>query len=163
MNIKSNEYQLTKKEFFKICLLVNFKRLAVLAVIYLILFDAAVFLKLLNAYWLVIVIAVFVILIPVISVLSLLFYLNSKANKIFYKKKRFEIDDDFLTTYLEDGSFGKIKLDSVVKIIKTYKYYMLFISQAQFQYLPKSAFLSEQDIKSFEDLLKNKKLLKNKS
>jgi len=160
MNIKGREYQLSKKEFFKICLRISFKKLAVFAAIYLILFSAAVFFKLLDAYWLSIVAAVFFVFIPFVSLLAILSYLNSKQNKIFYKKRKFEIDDDFITTYIEDGSIGKNKFDNVIKVVRTARYYMLYISQSLFIYLPKSAFLSQEDINSFEDLLESKKLLK---
>lgn len=163
MNIKSNEYQLTKKRLFQTYMDINLKRLGIFAFIYVILFGAAVFFRLLNIYWFIFVIVFFAVFLPFLLILSILFYINSKANKIFYKKKRFEIDDDFITTYAEDGSLGKNKLDSIIKVVGTRKYYMLQISQAMFLYLPKSAFLSQEDINRFESLLRSKKLLKNKS
>jgi len=162
MIIKSKEYQVTKKELYKIGAVNYFKKILIFALIYFVIFGAAIFFGLVNMGWLITVILIFFVAMPLFVAISLLFYVNSKENKIFFKKRYFEIENNFLINHLDDGSSGRINIDNIIKVIKTAKYYLLYVSAIQFHYLPKSAFLSAEDIEKFDTLLKEKKLLKNK-
>jgi hypothetical protein len=84
-------------------------------------------------------------------------FVNSKKNKIFFKKIYYEIDDEFITGYIEDSSLSKIKLSNIVKVVKTKKYYLLYISQIQFIYVPLNIFTSENDVNNFNLLLAQSK------
>lgn len=148
MEIKTKDFELTKKEYFKI-LMINYFKWWFIAFIFLMgIFVRKIF------YWGVI------LAYCIWLILYFWFYTNSKKNKIFFKKRHFEINDDFLICYLEDGSLDKIKIDNIIKVIKKPKYYLLFISKNNFIYLPLEIFSSSEDIKNFDSLFKSKNLLK---
>lgn len=82
---------------------------------------------------------------------------NSKQNKLFFAERTFEIDQHFLTILFEDGSVNKILINNIVRVIKNFKYYRLFLSKKQFIFLPLSAFKRADDIKRFDTILKARK------
>lgn len=78
----------------------------------------------------------------------------SKQNKLFFKKRAFEIDDQNLTCRFTDGGINKIELKKIIRVIKGKKYYQLFLSKKQFIYLPLKAFHSSEDLNRFESLFR---------
>ncbi|HLO84707.1 MAG TPA: YcxB family protein [Nostocaceae cyanobacterium] len=72
-----------------------------------------------------------------------------------------EIDENFLFIYYEDGSSSKFRFEHLIQAVKTKEYYLLYLTAAgQFHYIPVTAFESEKDINRFELLLQGKQLLK---
>lgn len=148
MEIKTKDFELTRKEYFKI-LMINYFRWWFIAFIFVI----GIFLRK-NWYWQI------GLLYCIWLIIYFWFYANSKKNKIFFKRRRFEINDDFLIGYLEDGSLDKLKIDNIVKVIRKARYYLLYMSKSSFIYFPLEIFSSSEDINNFDALLKSKKLLK---
>ncbi|TES90770.1 MAG: hypothetical protein E3J87_09290 [Candidatus Cloacimonadota bacterium] len=151
MNIKTKEFQLTKGEYFNIITLKYFKRKWWL---FILLFLIAGLLWLLGRFYIALFIFVFTVIYPIFLIVFFWIYSNSKKNKIFYTKRFYEVDNEFLSAYLEDGSLQKTKLDNIIKVVKTSKYYLLYISITQFFYIPFSAFNNAEELKSFDELLK---------
>jgi hypothetical protein len=72
-----------------------------------------------------------------------------------------EIDEEFICIYYEDGSINKFRFEYVTNAVKQQEFYCLYLTAAgQFHYLPVSAFESEKDIHRFELLLEGKQLMK---
>ena len=151
MHIKTKEFQLTKGEYFNIITLKYFKRKWWL---FILLFLIAGLLWLLGRFYIALFINVFTIIYPIFLIVFFWIYSNSKKNKIFYTKRFYEVDNEFLSAYLEDGSLQKIKLDNIIKVVKTSKYYLLYISITQFFYIPFNAFNNEEELNNFDGLLK---------
>ncbi len=86
-------------------------------------------------------------------------YVCSKGNKSVFSRRSFEIDDEFIS-HMSDSSSGRIKIDSLIKVFRYSKYFLLYIADSHFIYLPMRAFTSDSDIQEFELLLRTKKLLK---
>jgi hypothetical protein len=72
-----------------------------------------------------------------------------------------EMDENFISIYYEDGSMSKFRFEHLVKAIKQSEFYLLYITMTgQFHYLPISAFETEKDIHRFELFLESKQLMK---
>lgn len=143
MNIKTKEFSLSKKDFFVIITLGYLKSRWWLIILLLLLwlYKNAIFIGLLTFFY------IFWI------ILYCWVYANSKKNKIFFQKSYYEIDKDFITGYLEDGGIDKLKLSNIIKIVKTSKYFLLYISKTQFIYLPLNVFTCQEDINNFNSFL----------
>jgi len=148
--IRTKEFSLSKTEFFIITTINYFKSRwwLVTLLLLVLLYTIASHLRLVLS----------LAIIAYLFWITVYFWLfaNSKENKIFFKKRYYEIDDEFITGYIEDGSFSKIKLSNIVKVVKTKKYYLLYTSQIQFIYLPLSIFTSENDVINFNSILRPK-------
>jgi hypothetical protein len=71
-----------------------------------------------------------------------------------------EIDENFISIYYEDGSLSKFRFDHLIKATKQSEFYLVYFSIQQFYYLPLAAFETEKDIHRFELFLEGKQLLK---
>lgn len=54
-----------------------------------------------------------------------------------------------------DGIFSELPYKHIQKIVDTKNYLLLYISKAQFIYIPKTAFVDFTDIEGFKKLIKN--------
>ena len=102
----------------------------------------------------------FSVVFPVFLVLGVRRSLNSKANRVFYAKRHYEMDDQFLHTYMEDGGMSKLAWDHFHRALKFRKYCLLFLSEIQFFLIPDSLFYTDADRQAFEAFLLERKLLK---
>ena len=82
---------------------------------------------------------------------------SSKKNELFYKERFFEIDDQYLVSFLEDGTTNKIKINNIARVVKKGGSYRLFLTRKQFVYIPLSAFRTAGDINRFDSILKSRK------
>jgi hypothetical protein len=89
------------------------------------------------------------------------FLVNMKLQpRLNFQKRYYEIDENFITTNYEDGSISKLKYEHFVKAVKQGEYYFLYITPAQFHYIPVAAFNLEDEIHRFDLLLQGKQLMK---
>jgi len=151
MHIKTNKFSMSRKEFF----LISARKLLrpSMIVCMIIIFLGLLFRP--GDY----------ILRGVVIFILICFYLIwrstcSKENKIFFKERRYEITDDFLYAYLNDGTEDKLNLENITKITATKKYYLIFMSKATFFYLPIDALVSEEDKNTLDNFIKEWKLKK---
>ena len=98
----------------------------------------------------------FVVFFLVFIIFYFLWYAYSKKNILFFKERYFEIDNDFITGYLDDGSMDKINLQNIVGFLKRKDFFLLWISKGHFIYMPFSCFKSESDLKEFERIIQEK-------
>ena len=78
-------------------------------------------------------------------------YANSVQNKNFYGSRFYEIREDQLIAYLENGNISKIKFESFVKTFELKDYYFLYIAKNQSVFFPKKIFKNAEELKWFED------------
>jgi len=93
------------------------------------------------------------VLLPIIFIFIVLYYWRyayCKQNSIFFKDRYFELDGDFLTGYLDDGTTDKINIKNIINLRKSKKYFLLYIAKSHFIYLPFACFKSEADLCDFE-------------
>jgi hypothetical protein len=82
---------------------------------------------------------------------------SSKKNALFYKERFFEIDTEYLVSFLEDGTTNKIKINNIARVVKKGGSYRLFLTRKQFIYIPLNAFRTNGDINRFDSILKMRK------
>lgn len=161
INIKTKEYQITEKQFFKILSSLYYKRSQATLIIWGLLFVvnlAQLFTQPLSTALpgVIIFVLVFGILYGIAPFLG---YKTAAQNKYVFQKTRVEIDTDFFTFYYEDGSLFKYKFSNFHKAEKEGEFYFLYVTKVSVYYIPKAAFYTEADIQLFELMLKSKKLL----
>ncbi len=80
-------------------------------------------------------------------------WVYSKANANYFIESQLTIEDSFL--YFKDiaGNESKINISSFVKVSQTENEYLLYITQNNFSYIPKSAFKTDEDRNYFEEIL----------
>jgi hypothetical protein len=91
------------------------------------------------------------------------FLINVKKTQavVNFIPRYWEMDENFISIYYEDGSMSKFRFEHLVKAAKQSEFYLLYTTMAgQFHYLPISAFETEKDIHRFELFLESKQLMK---
>jgi hypothetical protein len=145
--IKTKSIKLTPKSYFKV-LISNYFLLRWW--LYLFIWLVTVFLIFVKFDYFTVFMIVFSIIYPLMLVFTYWRYANSKDNKIAFIERYYEIDEEKMTAYLEDGTINPFKFSYIIKIRKRKEYWLLYISKSQFIYLPLSSFASENDFDRFK-------------
>ncbi|MCT7949337.1 YcxB family protein [Ancylothrix sp. C2] len=161
INIKTKEYNITEKQFFKIISSLYYKRSKINLIIWGLLFVVnlvPLFTQPLSSALpgLMIWVIFFAIL---YGLTPLLAYKTAAQNKFVFQKTRVEIDIDFFTFFYDDGSLFKYRVSNFHKAENVREFYFLYVTKASIYYIPKAAFYTEADLQLFELMLKSKKLL----
>jgi YcxB-like protein len=155
MLIRTHEFRMTEQEYFKVTAY-NFLRQRWWLMALLV--GAAALHALRGGVSVMSVLTIgLVVLYPVYVAAYLWYYANSKQNRLFFEERFIEIDGEFVTGRLNDGSVAKTKWDHIVKVIRTSSSYLLYLSKSQFIYIPVDAFDTEDDLELFETFVKNRK------
>ncbi len=164
MNIRTSEYTLPRPDYIKIAILNRHiaygRRIAItlllLTLVALVgrfgLGEKNYIAIMIGAWLLVLVAEAFIIL----AVLRIAFH---KDNKPYFQSRYMQIDSEFITTNLEDGTQLKHKLDNIVAVHMIANVYVILVSANAFLYLPIVAFKSDEDRQLFEDELRRRDLL----
>ncbi|HEY9809160.1 MAG TPA: YcxB family protein [Halomicronema sp.] len=161
INIKTKEYQVTEKQFFKIISTLYYKRSKVSLGI----FALILLLNLVQLYSqpLIVVLPPIIILGIIFSILyfltPFLAYKTAAQNKYVFQQTRVEIETNFFTFFYDDGSLFKYRISNFYKAENAGEFYFLYVTKASIYYIPKAAFYTEADLQLFELMLKSKKLL----
>lgn len=153
MEIVTNQISLTKKQYFNI-LVINW--IATRWWILVIVFCTAFILKTEVGNFF----KVFSFLYPAFVVIYLWFYAKTKQNKAFFKERYYKIDGSTLYCETKYNETGTVNLDTVVKVKKRRNYYLVYLSKAQFFYIPVKSFKNQEDIGTFTHILKERNLIK---
>ncbi len=153
MEIITNQISLTKKQYFNI-LVINW--IATRWWILVIFFCTDFILKTEVGNFF----KVFSFLYPVFVVIYLWFYAKTKQNIAFFKERHYKIDGSTMYCETKDNETGTVNLDTVVKVMKRRNYYLVYLSRAQFFYIPVKAFKNREDIGTFTQILKDRNLIK---
>lgn len=159
MNIKTKTFQVTPKQLKQLLINHYFKARKKILIIYTVMSILFFILAFFDKYF--INSAIFVSFL-LIGLLVAPFLINMKktqpvANFIL---RYWEIDENFISIYYEDGSLSKFRFDHLIKVTKQSEFYLVYFSIQQFHYLPLAAFETEKDIHRFELFLEGKQLLK---
>lgn len=152
--IQTQEIKLTGNEFFRLILSIYLKkRWWLLAWIWILI----IILLLSGHIGLVeITLLAFILLFQVILVAQYWIYAHSKDNRIYLMARHYEMDSDRIIEMMEDGTSSTIKTERFIKVMKTTKYYLLFVAKDEYIYLPFIAFKSLADQEWFENEITNK-------
>ncbi len=82
--------------------------------------------------------------------------------KVMFQKFSYDINSKQINAMINAKEGMQINWDMIQKVYKEPDAYVLVLSRGQFLYMPLSIFSSDNDIKFFERILKQKNLLKDK-
>jgi hypothetical protein len=90
---------------------------------------------------------------------SIFRYVNSPENANIYAPRKYVITSDTLTVVLESGTTTEFPLSRITTAVRYGAYYLLFLSQQQYFYIPADCFTSREDADAFSELLMQRSLL----
>ena len=156
MKITTNQISLTKPEYFKVLLLNALRNQWFVFLIALLICFLGMSISLQSIIGH---LGLF-ILVCLGYVLYLLVRCSLRAwilggNQILFAPWTFEIDHEFITAYLPDGSSIKINFSRIIKTTFRKNYFLIYYSRDQFFYLPGEA-MSEIDKQTLITLIKVK-------
>lgn len=152
--IQTQEIKLTGNEFFRLILSIYLKkRWWLLAWIWIL-----IIILLLSGHigFVEITLLALILLFQVILVAQYWIYAHSKDNRIYLMARYYEMDSDRVIERMEDGTSSVLKTDRFIKVMKTSRYYLLFVAKDEYIYLPFIAFKSLADREWFENEIANK-------
>ena len=162
--IRTENFQLTKNEYFKISLVRMFKTQWVFFIIIPLIFSPYFF----NAPDIAYIKEMFFMLIPYVSGLivfviiiwtSLSWWMAyNKKNAFYYRKQYCIFDDEGIHIFCDNGETSKINISSILKVKTIAGCYLLYVAITTVIILPSSAFLSPFEVGRFENFLKSKGL-----
>lgn len=97
-----------------------------------------------------------ILLFQIIIVGQYWFYAHSKDNRLYLLARYYEIDTAQIIEVMEDGTTSTIKTERFIKVMKTRKYYLLYVARNEYIYLPFSAFESLADKEWLEEEIVSK-------
>jgi len=146
--IKTQEIKITANEFFRLILSIYLKKrwwlLAWIWILVIILLLGG------SIGMIEIFLLAFILLFQVIIVGQYWFYAHSKDNRIYLMARHYEIDTDQVVEMMEDGTSSTIRTERFIKMMKTPRYYLLYVARNEYIYLPVKAFQSLADLEWFE-------------
>lgn len=152
--IQTQEIKITGNEFFRLILSIYLKkRWWLLAWIWIL-----IIILLLSGHigFVEIMLLALILLFQVILVAQYWIYAHSKDNRIYLIARHYEMDSDRIIEMMEDGTSSILKTDRFIKVMKTTRYYLLFVAKDEYIYLPFIAFKSLADREWFENEIANK-------
>jgi hypothetical protein len=150
--IKINSYNLTPKTYFGIIIRRHLQKYWWL---YLILFISSLYslFSTDRSAFAVFIIIYGIIILPCVSAYYYFWATSSKNNSLFqHRQLTFENEKLSMTA---DGIYSELSYKHIQKIVETKDYLLLYISKAQFIYVPKTAFVDLTDLEGFKKLIKN--------
>lgn len=96
---------------------------------------------------------VFIILYPAVVFIQHWKFARSKENKLFLLERYYDIYEDKIIGYLEDGTENVVRAEHFIKFVNLSDYYILYISQNQFIFIAKHSFQNKNDRDWFENHL----------
>jgi hypothetical protein len=97
-----------------------------------------------------------ILLFQVIIIGQYWIYAHSKDNRIYLLARYYEIGSDQVVELMEDGTTSTIRTERFIKVMKTTRYYLLYVARNEYIYLPFIAFESLGDREWFENEIVNK-------
>jgi 5-bromo-4-chloroindolyl phosphate hydrolysis protein len=92
---------------------------------------------------------------PFLTFSYLYFWSGSKGHNPIFQETKLTFDTDYL--YFErNGNESKVNPNTIQKVISNHAYWMLYISKAQFIYIPKNIFHSNEDCEKFSNIINPK-------
>ena len=157
MKITTDEFSLTKDEYFKFLATNTLYNCWFLFILFL-------FVSALGTQMTVISIIGHVLVFILISLVYLLYLVTSsalrswifKGNQFVFSPRRCEIDHEFIAVYFADGSLNKINLSHITKMIVRKDHFLFYYFRNQFIYLPRKAISNPTDVLALLTLIQVK-------
>ncbi len=159
MIVKTKRYQLTNNTYVKIGMM-NILREQWWVFLIAIAISSMMFIIPSNWWWIGSLIAL--ILYGLFWLIQFAGVSQLDQNKVMFEKFIYEITSQQILMKLNVKQGMPIKWETIKKVVKSKKAFLLIISKAQFIYLPYRIFNSENEIKFLESILKRKGYLKEK-
>ena len=93
------------------------------------------------------------VVIPLLIAVLLLRAAYDTGNTLAFATRRFEFDDEFVKSFMPDGSQTHLRYSHVTRAYKSASSYILLISKTQYMFIPYDSFKSEDDRHEFEMFL----------
>jgi hypothetical protein len=152
--IKTQEIKIAANEFFRLILSIYLKKrwwlLAWIWILIIILLFSG------RIGFIEITLLALIVLFQIIIIGQYWFYAHSKDNRLYLLAKYYEIDKAQIIEVMEDGTSSTIRTERFIKVMKTNRYYLLYVARNEYIYLPISAFESLVDREWFEEEIVNK-------
>jgi hypothetical protein len=152
--IKTQEIKIAANEFFRLILSIYLKKrwwlLAWIWILIIILLFSG------RIGFIEITLLALIVLFQIIIIGQYWFYAHSKDNRLYLLAKYYEIDKAQIIEVMEDGTSSTIRTERFIKVMKTNRYYLLYVARNEYIYLPISAFESLADREWFEEEIVNK-------
>ncbi|REE05805.1 hypothetical protein [Marinoscillum furvescens] len=149
MNIKTNQFSLSKNKLLQLLLMRYAKRRwGLLLTIFIlgIYISTKEYHDKIDYYFLIL-----FGLYPFLIVFQYMRWVNSKDNSLFLLPRLYEINETKITGYIDGGNESTINRNLITKSYSLRSAYFLHISKEQFLYFPFECFQSETDRKWFVD------------
>lgn len=82
-------------------------------------------------------------------------YASSDKNLSALQSRVYEVKDNYLNILVEDEMVDEIQLDKTKKVVESKAFLAIYQMNGQFLFIPKTAFMSENDLTDFKQLLSN--------
>jgi len=160
--IKTKEFQLTKNQYFKILLTLNYRRtrwfilLSALFLFWIFFQNKVVDM---SEFKIGTILLVFVLysLLPIYTSWKAA---NNPMNPVYTLNRSLVFDGEFITLYKSNGEEAKLSLDNIPKAKRIADCLMIYTSSVSAIFVPYSAFESESDLMKMVSVLKEKNILK---
>ncbi|WP_242045677.1 MULTISPECIES: YcxB family protein [unclassified Calothrix] len=159
MLIKTKQFQISPKELRGIIAVDYYKRMKLFLILFSVLAVINIIVSIIQqqfSWWL---LYFFGFLAYILSVPYWL-RLEGRTSALNFQNRYCEMDENFIAIFFEDGSITKLRYEHFIKVVKKGEFYFLYITKAQFHYLPIAAFESEKDMHRFDLFLEGKQLIK---
>ncbi|MBE9205794.1 YcxB family protein [Nostoc sp. LEGE 06077] len=159
MQIKTKTFEITPKQLRNLLTFDYYRRMKITFIILVVLLVINIIFAVIQNrfdWWLIYLVG----LIAYFVSLPLLFQVQKRSSALNFQNRYCEIDENFFALFYEDGSIIKLNYSHFFKVTKKADYYFLYMTKAQFYYLPVAAFESEKDIHRFDLFLQSKQLIK---
>lgn len=150
--IETNEYNLSKEIYLQMLMKKTFINNKFTLVALPTLSVILIYKNMLYGYFML----VFTILYPFYIYYKLHKYVNSKDNKIFFTSKKIIFNENNIFIITNNDLQTEIPFDYCVKKVETIDYWLFYLSQSHFHYIPKNIFKSPSDLLQFKQLIKSK-------
>ncbi|MDZ8052955.1 MAG: YcxB family protein [Aulosira sp. ZfuVER01] len=159
MLIRTKQFQVSPKELRAIIAVDYYKRMKLTLIIFSVLAVVNIILSIIQkefSWWLLYCLGFIAYILSV----PLWLRLQGRTSELNFQSRYCEMDEDFFAIFFEDGSITKLRYEHFTKAVKKGEYYFLYMTKAQFHYLPVAAFESEKDMHRFDLFLEGKQLIK---
>lgn len=146
--IRTRKVEMTGDEFFYLLLTIYFKKRWIMLIWIWLLIFVLLFSSRINLiqYLLVGILVVT----QLILIIQYWVYAHSKYNRIYLLPRYFEITEEQIMEWMDDGTSSTIKKERFIKVMRTGKCFLLFVAKNEYVYLPFAAFESETDLEWFD-------------
>ena len=98
-----------------------------------------------------------------LSFLKFFINLSSPNNRNYFQKRFFVFSSDYIESYFEEEYYSKIAYSKIIKVVVKKNYFLLFLNDSNYYYVPKSSFLNSGEIQQFIDKLVDLSLITGSS